>query len=90
MKFTQITRGGQISVPAQVRRRWRTRRVRIEDHGDSLTIFPAQEDPLEEVIGCLADAELDLTQLERDTQREEAELERVEQEQWQQFNTGLN
>lgn len=88
MKFTHITRGGQISVPAAVRRRWRTRRVRIEDHGDSLTIFPAQEDPLEEVIGCLAAADLDLAQLERDIRREEAEQERTEQERWQRFQSG--
>jgi AbrB family looped-hinge helix DNA binding protein len=41
-----ISKGGQISVPADIRRRWNTRRLRLEDRGDELVIRPAPEDPI--------------------------------------------
>ena len=55
MKATKITSGGQISVPAEVRRRWNTSRVQLEDLGDRLVIHPAPEDPIGSVRGALAD-----------------------------------
>lgn len=39
----RITAGGQISVPAAVRRRWATRRVKVTDEGDRLIIEPEPE-----------------------------------------------
>lgn len=53
MKTTTITRGGQISVPAEVRHRWKTNRVVIEDHGHELTIRPIPPDPIRAAIGSL-------------------------------------
>ncbi len=54
MQRIRISRGGQISVPAEVRRRWNTSRVVLEDLGDRLVIHPAPDDPVSAVRGALA------------------------------------
>jgi AbrB family looped-hinge helix DNA binding protein len=53
MKFVMITKGGQISVPAEVRKRWRTRRLELDDRGDELVLRPAPEDPIAAARGIL-------------------------------------
>ena len=53
MKHVRITRGGQISVPAEVRRRWNTSRVSIDDQGGRLVIEPAADDPVSALRGSL-------------------------------------
>lgn len=53
MRTTTISRGGQISVPADVRRRWQTSRVEIEDHGDSIVVRPIPDDPIAAALGSL-------------------------------------
>ncbi len=52
---TSITKGGQISIPAVIRRRWGTSTVAIEDHGDRIVIEPAPDDPIAAAEGALAD-----------------------------------
>ncbi len=54
MKTAPITTGGQVSIPAEVRHRWRTRRVVIEDLGDRLVLRPVPADPIGAAIGSLA------------------------------------
>jgi bifunctional DNA-binding transcriptional regulator/antitoxin component of YhaV-PrlF toxin-antitoxin module len=51
--MTRISRGGQVTVPATVRRRWETERVALEDHGDHLVLRPI-EDPIEGFVGFAA------------------------------------
>jgi AbrB family looped-hinge helix DNA binding protein len=53
MKFLMISKGGQISVPAEVRQRWGTRRLQLEDRGDELVLRPAPEDPIAAARGAL-------------------------------------
>lgn len=49
-----ISRGGQISIPAAVRRRWATDNVLIEDSGgDELVLRPLPADPIDAAIGSL-------------------------------------
>jgi AbrB family looped-hinge helix DNA binding protein len=48
-----ISKGGQISVPAEVRKRWQTRRLQVEDRGDELVIRPAPDDPIAAARGAL-------------------------------------
>ena len=50
----KVTSAGQISLPAEVRRRWGTSRVRIVDHGDHLVVEPAPDDPIAALRGCFA------------------------------------
>lgn len=49
-----ISRGGQVSVPATIRKRWRTSTVTVEDRGDHVILRPAPDDPLEATAGVLA------------------------------------
>ncbi|MGH2853737.1 MAG: AbrB/MazE/SpoVT family DNA-binding domain-containing protein [Solirubrobacteraceae bacterium] len=74
-----ISRGGQVSVPAAVRKRWGTRTVLAEDRGDELVLRPAPEDPIAAVRGIFA-AELgrgpSIDQLRAEARAEEAEIER--------------
>ena len=53
MKMRKITAGGQISLPAAVRRRWQTRCVAVEDLGDRVLIRPLPEDPILAARGAL-------------------------------------
>jgi len=54
MKILRISDGGQVSVPAAVRRRWGTRRVVAEDLGDHLVIRPVTDDPIAQARGAFA------------------------------------
>jgi bifunctional DNA-binding transcriptional regulator/antitoxin component of YhaV-PrlF toxin-antitoxin module len=55
VKRLVISRGGQVSVPAAVRKRWGTHAVLAEDRGDELVLRPAPDDPLAAVRGILRD-----------------------------------
>jgi bifunctional DNA-binding transcriptional regulator/antitoxin component of YhaV-PrlF toxin-antitoxin module len=44
MKQARISRGGQISVPAAIRRRWGTDRVLVDDRGDEFVVRPLADD----------------------------------------------
>ena len=46
MRTITISRGGQISIPATIRRRWGTSAILVEDRGDSIVIRPLPEDPI--------------------------------------------
>jgi hypothetical protein len=54
MKYSRISKGGQVSVPADVRRRWNTSRVLLEDLGDRLVIRPTADDPVGALRGAFA------------------------------------
>lgn len=53
MEQVRITSAGQLSLPARIRRRWGTRRVAIEDRGDSVVLRPVPDDPIEAARGAL-------------------------------------
>jgi hypothetical protein len=55
MRHAKISKGGQVSVPADIRHRWSTSRVVLEDLGDRLVIRPAAEDPVAALRGAFAD-----------------------------------
>jgi bifunctional DNA-binding transcriptional regulator/antitoxin component of YhaV-PrlF toxin-antitoxin module len=55
LKRLAISSGGQISVPAAVRKRWGTRTVLAEDQGDQLVLRPAPDDPIAAVRGIFAE-----------------------------------
>jgi AbrB family looped-hinge helix DNA binding protein len=72
MRRARITRGGQISIPAEVRHRWDTSTVTVEDHGDHLVLRPAPDNPVRAAIGLLADLEIDTAELRRRAREDEA------------------
>jgi len=52
MKQTIITKGGQVSIPADVRHRWGTRRLLLEDRGSELAFRPLPDDPIAAASGA--------------------------------------
>lgn len=76
MKFLMISKGGQISVPAEVRKRWGTRRLQLEDRGDELVLRPASEDPIRAARGIFKGrSKVTSEEMRRLERQEEAELE---------------
>lgn len=66
-KRMKISKGGQISIPAPIRKRWGTSTITLEDQGDRLVISPAADDPIEAAAGALAEelGHIDLAELRR-------------------------
>lgn len=50
----KITASGQVSLPASVRRRWKTSQVVIADEGDRLVVRPLPDAPIAAACGSLA------------------------------------
>ena len=50
----KISKGGQISIPAPIRKRWGTTVVALEDEGDRIVVRPVPEDPISATEGALA------------------------------------
>ena len=51
-----VSRNGQVSIPAQARARWRTRKVIVVDLGDRVVMRPAPDgDPIEALQGKYAE-----------------------------------
>lgn len=75
MKDAIISRGGQISVPATVRRRWATSRVVLEDRGTYLIVRPIPDDPIAAARGSLAGPGPSSDELRRVFREEEARAE---------------
>lgn len=75
MRQAVISQGGQVSIPADVRRRWGTSRVIVEDHGDSLVLRPLPDDPIDAAMGSLAGPGPTSDEMRRMYREEEAEAE---------------
>ncbi len=54
MKTAKITRGGQISIPSNIRHRWGTSTLALADLGDRVVLTPAPDDPIAAARGALA------------------------------------
>ena len=78
MKHATISKGGQVSIPAEVRHRWGTNRVLVDDRGDELVFRPLPMDPITAARGSLRagpDDMLTSDEARRRTREEEAEVE---------------
>jgi len=53
-KTAKITRGGQISIPLAIRRRWGTSMLTFEDLGDRIVLTPAPDDPIAAAFGAVS------------------------------------
>jgi AbrB family looped-hinge helix DNA binding protein len=76
MRTATITTGGQISIPADVRHRWGTRRVIVEDQGDALVLRPLPVDPIGAAIGSLAGPGPTTDEMRAALRRDDTEIER--------------
>ena len=50
----KVTQGGQISIPADVRRRWNTDRVVVIDTPDGLIVRPFDPSAVDRIMGKYA------------------------------------
>jgi bifunctional DNA-binding transcriptional regulator/antitoxin component of YhaV-PrlF toxin-antitoxin module len=76
MRQIRITTGGQISVPAELRRRWGTRTLVLDDRGDHAVLRPAPDDPIAAVRGIFAGRLPPSEELRRQAREEETAAER--------------
>lgn len=53
MKTATISRGGQVSIPAEIRHRWGVSRVILVDRGDAIELRPLPDDPIAAALGSL-------------------------------------
>lgn len=53
MTRVRITSGGQVSIPAELRRRWNVGELELDDRGDHLVLRPAAADPIAAARGTL-------------------------------------
>jgi AbrB family looped-hinge helix DNA binding protein len=71
----KVSRNGQISVPAPVRRRWQVSEVVILDKGDRLIVRPVL--PLNDLVGRYADRDAPTTdEMRAEDRAEDARRER--------------
>lgn len=75
MKATRISQGGQVQIPAAVRKRWGTRDVLIQDGGAYIRIMPIPDDIIAAVSGSLAGPGPNVNEMIRQNREEEAEAE---------------
>jgi AbrB family looped-hinge helix DNA binding protein len=63
----KISKGGQISIPAPIRKRWGTQTVTLDDQGDQIVLEPAPDDPIAAAAGSLAEefGHIDLAEMRR-------------------------
>ncbi len=71
MKRLRISKGGQVSIPAEVRHRWGTHTVVAEDEGDRLVLRPVPDDPIAAARGWLRDLAISSDEARRRARREE-------------------
>jgi len=75
MRVTRISQGGQIQIPAEVRHRWGTRTVVLDDAGGYLRISPVPDDPIAAAAGSLAGPGPSAVEMLRQLREEEAAVE---------------
>ncbi len=71
----RVSSNGQVSIPAEVRRRWKASRVLVIDKGDRIIVRPIPPDPIGAVLGKYAGG-LTSEELRRIEREEESEQER--------------
>lgn len=75
MKTATISRGGQISIPAEIRHRWGATRVILVDHGTSLELRPLPADPIGALIGSMKNLGPTTDEIRAQMRVEDAEIE---------------
>lgn len=76
-KRMKISKGGQVSIPAPIRKRWGTTTVTLEDRGEEIVLKPAPDDPIAAAAGAFAGEgpKLDWEAVAREEREAEAEAE---------------
>jgi hypothetical protein len=85
-RIVPITKGGQISLPAEVRHRWAAQKVLLVDEGEQLLVKPVPVDPIKALIGKFPlRSGLTVDQITEQWRREEQE---AEERKWREYKRG--
>jgi bifunctional DNA-binding transcriptional regulator/antitoxin component of YhaV-PrlF toxin-antitoxin module len=82
----RISKGGQVSIPAPIRKRWKTNDLVAEDHGDKLVLRPAPDDPIDRAYGAFKHLFEGTSARAEFEKYKEEELE-IEEEKWRRYST---
>lgn len=76
-KRMKISKGGQVSIPAPIRKRWGTTTVTLDDQGDQLVLKPVPDDPIAAAAGAFAGEgpKIDWEKVAQEEREAEAEAE---------------
>lgn len=76
-KRMKISKGGQVSIPAPIRKRWGTTAVTLEDRGGEIVLKPVPDDPIAAAAGAFAGEGrgLGLETIRREEREAEREIE---------------
>lgn len=76
-KRMKISKGGQVSIPAPIRKRWGTTTITLDDQGDTIVLKPAPDDPIAAAAGAFAGEgpKLDWEKVRREEREIEREIE---------------
>ncbi len=80
MEIIRISKGGQVSIPARIRRRWGAQRLLLDDRGHELVIIPVPPDPIAAVRGTLKATDHSVEDDRQRMRAEEAEIEQRKRE----------
>jgi bifunctional DNA-binding transcriptional regulator/antitoxin component of YhaV-PrlF toxin-antitoxin module len=72
---SKVTKNGQVSLPAELRRRWDAKSVLFIDKGDHAVILPMPEDPIRSLRGKYAGPGPTTDEMRAQLREEEAEAE---------------
>jgi AbrB family looped-hinge helix DNA binding protein len=67
-----VSRNGQVSIPADVRARWNTRRVIVVDLGDRIVIRPLPDSPINDLEGKYREQGPSSQRARREARRDDA------------------
>jgi AbrB family looped-hinge helix DNA binding protein len=72
-----VSQNGQVSIPADVRARWNTRRVIVVDLGDRIVMRPLPGSPIADLEGKYRDQGPSSERARRDARRADARSSRA-------------
>ena len=79
MEAIRISKGGQVSLPSAIRRRWGVTALTVEDLGDAVVLRPMPADPVGAARGALGRARVSLDDARAEERAEDARRERARQ-----------
>ena len=74
MRTASISRGGQVSIPADIRHRWGVSRVVLVDRGDAIELRPIPDDPIGAAMGSLGSPGPSVDEIRETLHAEELEV----------------
>ena len=77
MESLRISKGGQVSLPSAIRRRWGVTALMVEDLGDAVVLRPMPTDPVGAARGALGPARIPLDAARAEERAAEVERERA-------------